>query len=109
MDWKHGIVLSATTCVKQTCLVYSTPLKLNVKKNVVTKYEYAWKYIIFYLQISSLLNYNTSKYSNTTHTEVNSMSPRNGPLGPHSPLYSSSLSNSNTAMGFEDLNVKKYQ
>jgi len=78
-------------------------LKIKCKKNVVTKYEYAWKYIFFYLQISSLLNYNTSKYSNTTHSEVNSMSPRNGPLGPHSPLYSSSLSNSNTAAEIQKL------
>lgn len=57
----------------------------------------------FFLQISSLLNYNTSKYSNTTHSEVNSMSPRNGPLGPHSPLYSSNLSNSNTAAEIQKL------
>ncbi|XP_063445537.1 RING finger protein unkempt homolog isoform X1 [Mytilus trossulus] len=46
--------------------------------------------------ISSLLNYNNSKYS-TLHSDVNSMSPRSGPLGPHSPLYSSSLSNSTPA------------
>lgn len=34
---------------------------------------------------------------------MNSMSPRSGPLGPHSPLYSSSLSNSAPSVELQKL------
>ncbi|KAJ8319017.1 hypothetical protein KUTeg_004108 [Tegillarca granosa] len=39
---------------------------------------------------------NTSKYPNSVYSDINSMSPRSGPGGPHSPMFSSpGLNNSN--------------
>ena len=52
------------------------------------------------LSWQSFLSQNHMKFSGSPFAELNSMSPRSGPGGPHSPLYSHTLTNNlNSSQG----------